>query len=103
MIIGVLAAPLLAVGSGCSFSHGPTVPLDLSGPKPAAITFLHAISAGDLHTAQAACTGNKDEKAAVEALSTLITGLRNYDQAIAVRFGLEAVQADTQLKQAIAD
>jgi hypothetical protein len=103
-VIGVLAGLLPALaGGGCSSSHAPRTPLDLSGPKAAALTFLRAISAGDVRTAQSACIGSNEEKASVGAMSTLISGLRAYDQAISTHFGLEAVQSDTQLKQAIAD
>jgi len=56
-----------------------------------------------MNTAKSACIGTKQQWAVVEGLSTLITGLRAYDHAVTSRFGLEAVQTDTQLKQALAD
>ena len=74
---------------------------DLSGPKPAALTFLRAIAAGDTRTAQDASVGTPEEKEWVVAMAALVRGLRHYDQAILGRFGTDAVPADVDLRQAI--
>jgi hypothetical protein len=103
LIIGVFPLLLLGFAAGCTTTPAPRVASDLTTPKSAALTFLSAISAGDVQTAKNACVGTDQEKAVVEALSTLITGLRAYDQAVTPRFGVEAAQADAQLKQAISD
>jgi hypothetical protein len=102
-IIAVCTVLLLAFAGGCTAAPPPRVASDLTTPKSAALTFLRAISAGDVETAKNACVGSEKEKSAVEALSTLITGLRAYDQAVTTHFGVEATQTDTQLKQAISD
>jgi len=102
--------PLSAIGTalllvifapGCA--HGPTVHVasDLSTPKTASLTFLRAIAAGDVRTAKAACIGTSQEKEWVDAMSSFLTGLRDFDEAVTHRFGQEAVQADVQLKQAL--
>jgi len=104
LIIGVFLALLLALAGGCRSSNpAPEVASDLTTPKAAALTFLHAISAGDVKTAKSASIGNDQEKAAVEALTTLVTGLRAYEHAITKRFGGQAAQTATQLRQAVTD
>jgi hypothetical protein len=90
--------------SGCaSTDDAPVarVPSDLSGPKPAALTFLRAIAAGDARTAQDASLGTPDQKEWGVAMAALVRGLRRYDQAILARFGTEAVPTDVDLRQAI--
>src|SRR6476661_5073382 len=97
VIIVFWLAALLTLGGGCvTGKNTPHVATDLSTPKAAALTFLKAISEGDVETAQGACTGTEHERAAVGALSSLVTGLRDYDHAITSRFGMEAVQSDVQ-------
>ena len=103
-IIGLALVLLLLHAGGCaSQSSGPQVPSDLTNPKAATLTFLRAISAGDVHTAKSACIGTDEQKASVDALASLITGLRAYDQAITTHFGTEAAQIDAQLRQAVSD
>jgi hypothetical protein len=104
LIIGIFLALLLAPAGGCRSSNpAPQVASDLTTPKAAALTFLHAISAGDVKTAKSASIGNDQEKAAVEALATLVTGLRDYERAITKHFGGQAAQSSTQLRMAITD
>lgn len=89
---------------GCASSYDAStarVASDLSGPKPAALTFLRAIAAGDTRTAQDASVGTPEEKEWVVAMATLVRGLRRYDQAILARYGNEAIPADVDLRQAI--
>lgn len=93
----------LVLATGCTAS-GPTPPQvasDLSTPRSAALTFLRATAAGDVRTAKAACIGTPQEKQWVDAMSSFLTGLRDFDDAVVSRFGQEAVQADVQLKQAL--
>jgi len=92
---------LCTAGPGCASGPKVQVASDLSTPKAASLTFLRAIAAGDVRTAKAACTGTPQEKKWVDAMSSFLTGLRSFDEAIVNRFGQEAVQADTQLKQAL--
>lgn len=74
---------------------------DLSGPKPAALTFLRAIAAGDARTAQNASIGTPADKEWAVALAALVRGLRRYDEALVARFGQEAIPADVDLRQAL--
>ena len=104
VIIVLWLAALLISGGGCVVGkNDPHVASDLTTPKAAALTFLRGISEGDVDTAQAACIGTEQQRASVGALSSLITGLRDYDRAITAKFGVEAIQTDVQLKQAISD
>ena len=97
----LLLLVVFAAVPGCATGPKVQVASDLSTPKSASLTFLHAIAAGDVRTAKAACIGTPKEKQWVDAMSSFLTGLRAFDNAIVTRFGLEAVQADTQLKQAM--
>ena len=92
---------VLTLVVGCAEQPKPHVRSDLSNPKAAALTFLTAISAGDTETARKASVGGDDDHVSIDGLSSLITGLQSYDQAIVKRFGNEAVPTDVQLKQAI--
>jgi hypothetical protein len=99
----LLLIGILLIAGGCAAQQAVHTRLDLSSPQAAALTYLRAIAAGDVQTAKAACIGNDDEKAAVEAMSLFITGLRAYDQAVMAKFHQDAVQIDAQLRQAITD
>jgi hypothetical protein len=90
-----------ALGWGCSSHPQPRVAADLSGPKSAAVAFYTAVLAGDISTARNASIGSNTEKQWIDAMCGLLTGLRLYDEAIVKHFGNEAVQTDTQLKQAM--
>jgi len=91
----------LFLGTGCATAPTVHVASDLSTPKSAALTFLKATAAGDVRTAKAACVGTPKEKEWVDAMSSFLTGLKAFDDAVVSRFGQEAVQADVQLKQAL--
>ena len=95
-------AAALAVGAltGCGTS-GARVQADLSGPKPAALTFLKAIKQGDAQTAKNASIGNPQDKEWIDAMVALLKGLKAYDQALLARFGPKAGSVDVDLKQAI--
>ena len=65
------------------------------------MTFFNAIAQGDADTAKAASIGSKEDKLWIDAMVALITGLRDYDDALLQRFGPEANSADVDLKAAI--
>lgn len=87
--------------AGCAAGSKSRVPADLSGPKPAALTFLNAAARGDLRTARAASVGSEQDKRWIDAMVRLVDGLRAYDRALLSRFGRDAVPADVDLKQTI--
>ena len=92
---------MLAVVTGCSSHPPPHVVADLSGPKPAALTFFRAVAEGDVSTARQASIGTGQDKQWIDAMSSMLTGLKRYDEAVMKRFGSQAVQTDVQLKQAM--
>jgi hypothetical protein len=93
---------LVASVSGCAANRGPiSTPADLSGPEPAALSFLYAIANGDMRAARAMSTGTDQDKQWITATVSLITGLRAYDRALLSRFGDAAVSTDNDLKQAV--
>ena len=98
-----LAIFALAAGGCASQDEAPAarVASDLSGPKPAGLTFLRAIAAGDARTAREASIGTPQQEEWVVAMVALVNGLRRYDQALMSRFGQEAVPADVDLRQAL--
>jgi hypothetical protein len=89
------------VSLGCNSHPPPHVAVDLSGPKPAAVSFFRAVSEGDVRTARDASIGTTKDKEWIDAMSSMVTGLRRYDEAILRRFGHQAAQTDSQLRQAI--
>jgi hypothetical protein len=89
------------LAGGCNSHPPPHVVADLSSPKPAAVSFFRAISEGDIRTARDASIGTAKDKEWIDAMSSMLTGLRRYDQAIIRRFGHQAAQTDSQLRQAI--
>jgi len=95
------ALPVLVL-PGCG-ANGPKsrVWADLSGPKPAALTFLRAIEQGDAQTAKNASLGTPQDKQFVDGMVALLDGLKAYDRALLSRFGPQAAAADVDLKQAI--
>lgn len=102
--LAVSAVLILGLGlAGCAQDEPPVprVASDLSGPKPAALTFLRAIAAGDDCTARDASLGTPAQKQWIVAMTSLVTGMRRYDRALLARFGQRAVSADVDLRQAI--
>lgn len=97
----VAAALAVAVVNGCGTSGGGRVQSDLSGPKPAALTFLRAIEQGDAQTARNASVGSPQDKEWIDAMAALVKGLKAYDRALLARFGPQAASVDVDLKQAI--
>ena len=92
---------LATVSAGCSSHPPPHVVADLSGPKPAAVSFFRAVALGDVGTAREASIGTGEDKQWIDAMSSMLTGLQRYDEAVVKRFGHEATQTDVQLKQAM--
>lgn len=87
---------------GCSANSGPvTSSADLSKPKTAVLTYLHAIARGNAATAKSASIGTDQDKQQIDGKIALINGLRHYDQAIVSRFGPSAVSTDIELRQAL--
>ena len=84
---------------GCAHEPMPHVNLDLSSPKLAAVSYLRAMSAGDLEGLKASTVGTEDQRKAVESYSLMLHGLRRYDQAIVSHFGADAIRDDIELKQ----
>jgi hypothetical protein len=99
-LLSITSIALFAIG--CEAKAAPArIPSDLSNPKPAALTFLTAIAKGDIKTAKAASIGTNRDKEWIDAIVTLITGLREYDSALLLRFRNEAVSADIDIQAAI--
>lgn len=100
----LLLAPLFLLLGGCGAKAAPSlVPVDLSKPLPALMTYLNAIAKCDAATAKSASFGTEADKRWIDAMVALIGGLRSYDQALVQRFGHEAVQMDDEIRQAIAE
>jgi hypothetical protein len=90
MIRWLWPAALCMLGASCMPNFPPAgklVPLKLNEPKAAALTFVTAIGAGDVNTAKAACLGTDRQKRWVEAMSSMVNGLLNFDKAMIARFG----------------
>jgi hypothetical protein len=99
---GTLILWFLAIVPGGCNSHPPVrVAADLSGPKAAAVTFFRAVSVGDVRTARDASIGSAQDKQWIDAMSSMLTGLQSYDEAVLRRFGQQATQTDTQIRQAL--
>lgn len=69
---------------------GKLVPLRLDEPKDAALTFVRAIGAGDVETAKAASLGTDRQKRWAVCTANMVNGLRAFDDAMNVQFGLHA-------------
>jgi len=96
-----LAIAGAALLTGCA-GHTQSVQADLSSPQSAALAFFQAIGRGDSATARNASVGGDQDKQWIDAMVTLIVGLRQYDQALRSRFGRDAAQTDADLRQALA-
>jgi hypothetical protein len=101
-LLSLTSLALFAIGCGAKAAPN-RVTSDLSKPKAAALTFLNAIAQGDIKTAKAASIGTTQDKEWIDAIVTLITGLREYDNAMLLRFRNEAVSEDIDLQAAIQD
>jgi hypothetical protein len=103
---GLVLARIVTAFVICCGCGAKTAPLprdvDLSKPKAAALSFLRSLARGDGRTARAISIGSEADTRWVDAMVTLITGLREYDQALLDKFNREALPMDVTLKQAIA-
>ena len=86
---------------GCSANPGPVSPTELSKPHDALMTFLTALGQGNAARARACSAGTDQDKRWIDGMVALVSGLREYDQALLERFGRQAVPIDVDLKQAI--
>jgi len=93
---------LVLLASSCTAKHGPAIgAADLSAPKPAALSFLHAIARADARAAKAASVGTDQDRQSIDAIVSLIAGLRAYADALKARFGAQASSIDDQLREAM--
>src|SRR5579884_1493081 len=100
-VIPLLIAGLVVGCSGSGRTPPPHTPIDLSAPKPAALTFLRAIQNADPAAAKAASIDTDQQRRWIDAYTTLIGAMRRYDQALTSRFGQQAAGMDAQLKQGL--
>ncbi len=98
----VSLATCVAVG-GCAHDapRRRSVPLNLSTPKDAALTFVRAIGQGDAATAKAASLGTDAQKHWIDAVAGLIDGLRRLDEALLGRFGQAAERMHINLNDSL--
>jgi hypothetical protein len=97
------ACAALMLTAGCVHEPMPHVDIDLSSPKSAAVSYLRAMSAGDLDSLKASTLGTDQQRKAAEAYSLMLRGLRQYDQAIMSHFRADAVRDDIELKQKLVE
>ena len=98
----LLFAFIALSATGCGAKATPSnFSIDLSKPKSAALTFFSAVAQGDVKTAKAASIGTNQDREWIDAIATLITGLREYDAALMKRFRGEAISTDIDLQAAI--
>lgn len=67
------------------------------------MTYLNAIAQGNAAKARAASVGTEQDKRWIDAMTSLISGLRSYDEALMARFGRQALTTDIDLKQAVTE
>jgi len=100
LYVFILALSLVV---GCAHEPKPHIDIDLSSPKSAAVSYLRAMSAGDLDSLKALTIGTDEQRKPAEAYSAMIRGLRMYDQAITAHFGSDAIRDDIELKQKLTE
>jgi len=91
---------LVALIAGCGDRH-PAQPVDLSKPQTAAVEYVRAIGRGDSATARGAALGPEEEMKWVDALSSLVDGLRQLNSALYEYFGPYTSQIHTDLEESI--
>lgn len=87
--------------TGCIAKPAPVPAVQLSKPRDALLSYLSAVARCDVEAAKAASLGTEADKKWIVGMAALITGLRNYDQAMLARFGRQAIPLDIDLKQAV--
>lgn len=88
---------------GCAPTAPAVNPAELSTPQTALMTYLNAIAQGNDAKARAASIGTEQDKRWIDGMTSLISGVRSYDQALTARFGQKAVTTDIDLKQALSE
>ena len=89
----------LVAAVGCAHEPMPHVGIDLSSPKSAAVSYLRAMSVGDLDSLKTATVGTDADRKPAVAYSAMVVGMRRYDQALVAHFGIDAIRDDVELKQ----
>jgi hypothetical protein len=100
----VLLLSMLIVIASCMPEFPPAgklVPLKLDEPKDAALTFVRAIGAGDVETAKAASLGTDRQKRWAIDTANMVNGLRAFDDAMNIRFGLQAAGTHMNIVNAL--
>src|SRR5947199_9157022 len=83
--------PLLLAGCAAGAKTPPPhTPVDLSSPKTASLTFLHALQNADPAVARAASVSTEGQKHWIDSFTALIGAMRQYDQALTGKFGQRA-------------
>jgi hypothetical protein len=86
--------------AGCGANHR-AQPVDLSKPQTAAVEYVRAIGRGDPATARAAAVGTEEQMRWIDALASLVDGLRQVNGAIYDYFGHNTGQIHTDLEESI--
>ena len=95
---GLLVLALTVAGCG---PHQRAQPVNLSKPQTAAVEYVRAIGRGDSATARSAAMGSEEEMRWVDALSSLVDGLRQLNSALYEYFGPRTGQIHTDLEESI--
>lgn len=102
-LAALLMLLVLLEGAGCAHEPMPHVTIDLSTPKSAAVSYLRAMSAGDLDALKASTAGTDAQRKPAEAYAAMISGMRRYDKAIVTHFGNDAMRDDVELRQKLTE
>jgi len=95
----LMLGAFLVGAAGCAHEPMPHVAIDLSSPKSAAVSYLRAMSVGDLDSLKASTVGTAEQRKPAAAYATMIRGMRRYEHAIVTHFGNDAMRDDVELKQ----
>lgn len=98
--VGMIAGLLLA---GCGPTAPPVNSAELSTPHAALMTYLNALAQANAAKARAASIGTEQDKRWIDGITSLISGIRSYDNAIRSKFRQQAVATDIDLKQALSE
>jgi hypothetical protein len=100
MWLYVLVSAIVLALTGCG-PHQRAQPVDLSKPQTAAVEYLRAIGRGDSATARSAAVGPEEEMRWVDALASLVDGLRQLNSSLYECFGPRTGQVHTDLEESI--
>ena len=90
----------LLVASGCTPETKP-IPVNLSTPESAAIEYVKAIQRGDAPTARSIAKGTSEQMRWVDALASLVDGMRKLNEAMYDHFGRYTAQIHTDLEDSL--